>query len=46
MKLGVSWVADILGVASDYHFDGRQNYSEVQKSWDALNKGIVNKMVL
>jgi len=44
VKLGVSVEADILGAASDYHFDGRKNYSAVQSTWKGLNSDISNKI--
>jgi RHS repeat-associated protein len=43
-KLGVSVEADILGFASDYHFDGRQNFKEVQSTWSSLNNSISSKI--
>lgn len=44
VKLGVSIEADILGAASDYHFDGRKNYSEVQSTWKSLSTQLSNKI--
>jgi len=44
VQLGVSVEADVLGAASDYHFDGRQNYSEVQSTWKSLNSEISSKI--
>ena len=42
--LGISIEADILGVASDYHFDGRKDYINVQMTWFDLNAEIENKI--
>ena len=44
VKLGVTVEADVLGFASDYHFDNRQNYSEVQSTWSSLNSEIDSKI--
>jgi RHS repeat-associated protein len=37
---GATKSADWLGVASDWHFDNRKNYTEVQKRWNTLNNDI------
>lgn len=42
--LGVSVEADILGAFKDYHFDGRKNFEEVEKTWEELNKSIDSKI--
>ncbi|GHT17518.1 hypothetical protein FACS189429_1780 [Bacteroidia bacterium] len=44
VKLGVGIEADILGMFSDYHFDSRQNYSQVQSTWESLSTEINNKI--
>jgi len=44
VKLGVGIEADVLGYFSDYHFDGRQNYSDVQSTWKNLNSEISSKI--
>jgi hypothetical protein len=46
VRLGATIEADILGYAFDFHFDARQNYSEIQSTWNNLifniKKGINN----
>jgi RHS repeat-associated protein len=37
---GATIGADVLGAASDWHFDGRANYSAVQARWSSLNNDI------
>ena len=40
LMFGVGVRADIIGIASDYHFDGRQNFRQVQSTWKQLNANI------
>jgi len=37
---GATKGADYIGMFSDWHFDGRVNYSAVQTRWNSLNKDI------
>jgi RHS repeat-associated protein len=37
---GATYGADVFGAASDWHFDGRANYSAVQSRWNSLNTDI------
>jgi RHS repeat-associated protein len=40
LVFGATISADYVGAASDWHFDGRKNYTEVNQTWNDLNKDI------
>jgi len=42
--LGATITADIVNAAADRHFDGRQNFKEVQDTWGKLNDRIDNTL--
>jgi hypothetical protein len=41
---GATWIADILHADQDFHFDGQQNYTAVNKRWGSLNREITENI--
>jgi RHS repeat-associated protein len=40
LRSGATNIADVAGYFSDYHFDGRAGFSEIQATWGKLNASI------
>ncbi len=45
LLVGATRYADVYGSTNDHHFDGRKDFTAVQKTWEKLNKEIATSLI-